>query len=306
MGLTHSCKLCTCMPATTSINIQHAHVQFTLHKNFRNKANKMVLFATCLRVAKQCFSLRCCPYLLIYVSPCTQLAKPNDAVILFDFKLIQIIGYINNINSQVPIRENKNAKIQLSWQFAKISSRENFQVHGIYIRRIKRFPAKTFIDVGMVQRVIKNRVRAPTHHTGNKSPDTRRGSLASLAIHNPCRSRFIAFKRLCIHCTQVNILRLRVTFPPFTWHFESGLSHSHAQANPDSIGIRSRLNPDYRILVRRWIISGFRCEIAQSRSQAPERARKVGGKGDAYGASFPNSLKSCTGAAIIATYPNRE
>ena len=76
--------------------------------------------------------------------------------------------------------------------------------------------------------------------------------------------------------------------------------------NPDSIGIESQLNPDYRILVRRWIISGFRCEIAQSHSQAPERARKVGGKGDAYGASFPNSLKSCAGAAIIATYPNRE
>ena len=78
-------------------------------------------------------------------------------------------------------------------------------------RRIKRFPAKTFTNVGLVQRVIKNRVRAPTHHTGNKSPDTRRGSLASLAIHKPCRSRFIAFKRLCIHCTQVNILRLQVT-----------------------------------------------------------------------------------------------
>ena len=30
-------------------------------------------------------------------------------------------------------------------------------------RRIKRFPAKTFTNVGMVQRVIKNRVRAPTH-----------------------------------------------------------------------------------------------------------------------------------------------
>ena len=59
-----------------------------------------------------------------------------------------------------------------------------------------RFPAKTFTNVGMVQQVVKNRVRAPTHHTGNKSPDTRRGSLASLAIHNPCRSRFIAFKRL--------------------------------------------------------------------------------------------------------------
>ena len=63
---------------------------------------------------------------------------------------------------------------------------------------------------------IKNRVRAPTHHTGNKSPDTRRGSLASLAIHNPCRSRFIAFKRLCIHCTQVNILRLQVTLKPLS------------------------------------------------------------------------------------------
>ena len=68
----------------------------------------------------------------------------------------------------------------------------------------------------MVQRVIKNRVRAPTHHTGNKSPDTRRGALASLAIHNPCRSRFIAFKRLCIHCTQVNILRLQVTLKPLS------------------------------------------------------------------------------------------
>ena len=81
---------------------------------------------------------------------------------------------------------------------------------------IQRFPAKTFTNVGMVQRVIKNRVRAPTHHTGNKSPDTRRGSLASLAIHNPCRSRFIAFKRLCIHCTQVNILRLQVTLKPLS------------------------------------------------------------------------------------------
>ena len=86
----------------------------------------------------------------------------------------------------------------------------------IYIRRIKRFPAKTFTNVGMVQRVIKNRVRAPTHHTGNKSPDTRRGSLASLAIHNPCRSQFIAFKRFCIHCTQVNILRLQVTLKPLS------------------------------------------------------------------------------------------
>ena len=33
---------------------------------------------------------------------------------------------------------------------------------------IKRFPAKTFTNVGMVQRVIKNRVRAPTHHTGKQ------------------------------------------------------------------------------------------------------------------------------------------
>ena len=119
MGLAHPCKLCACMPATTSISIQHAHVQFTLHKNFRNKANKKV-------------------------------------------------------------------------------------------------SCKTFTNVGMVQRVIKNRVRAPTHHTGNKSPDTRRGSLASLAIHNPCRSRFIAFKRLCIHCTQVNILRLQDTLKPLS------------------------------------------------------------------------------------------
>ena len=30
------------------------------------------------------------------------------------------------------IRENKNAEIQFSWQFAKISSRKNFQVHGSY------------------------------------------------------------------------------------------------------------------------------------------------------------------------------
>ena len=52
----------------------------------------------------------------------------------------------------------------------------------VYIRRIKRFPAKTFTNVGMVQRVIKNRVRAPTHHTGNKSPDTRRGPLYSISI----------------------------------------------------------------------------------------------------------------------------
>ena len=31
------------------------------------------------------------------------------------------------------------------------------------------------------------------------------GSLASLAIHNPCRSQFIAFKRLCMHCTHCTI-----------------------------------------------------------------------------------------------------
>ena len=95
----------------------------------------------------------------------------------------------------------------------------SYSLHSIKTletRRIKRFPAKTFTNVGMVQQVIKNRVRAPTHHTGNKSPDTRRGALASLAIHNPCRSRFIAFKRLCIHCTQVNILRLQVTLKPLS------------------------------------------------------------------------------------------
>ena len=74
-------------------------------------------------------------------------------------------------------------------------------------RRIKRFPAKTFTNVGMVQWVIKNWVRAPTHHTGNKGLDTRRGFLASLAIHNPCWSRFIAFKRLCIHSFIQSILK---------------------------------------------------------------------------------------------------
>ena len=98
-----------------------------------------------------------------------------------------------------------------------VYTRNTLLNHDLYsTRRIKRFPAKTFTNVGMVQRVIKNRVRAPTHHIGNKSPDTRRGSLASLAIHNPCRSRFIAFKRLCIHCTQVNILRLQVTLKPLS------------------------------------------------------------------------------------------
>ena len=117
---------------------------------------------------------------------------------------------------------------------------------------------------------------------------------------------YIYIYQCCMGSDALVCLGTWYTCPPFTWHFESGLSHSHAQANPDSIGIRSRLNPDYRILVRRWIICGFRCEIAQSRSQVPERARKVGGKGDAYGASFPNSLKSCAGAAIIATYPDRE
>ena len=78
-------------------------------------------------------------------------------------------------------------------------------------------PRRVYISMTIVyNRVIKNRVRAPTHHTGNKSPDTRRGSFASLAIHNPCRSQFIAFKRLCIHCTQVNILRLQVTLKPLS------------------------------------------------------------------------------------------
>ena len=65
-------------------------------------------------------------------------------------------------------------------------------------RRIKRFPAKTFTNVGMVQRVIKNRVRAPTHHTGNKSPDTRGGPLpvwqsTTPAGHNSSPSRDFAY-----------------------------------------------------------------------------------------------------------------
>ena len=33
-------------------------------------------------------------------------------------------------------------------------------------------------------------------------------SLASLAIHNPCRSQFITFKRLCMHCTHCTIPHL--------------------------------------------------------------------------------------------------
>ena len=32
--------------------------------------------------------------------------------------------------SQFPIRKNKNVKFQFSWQFVKILSCENFQVHG--------------------------------------------------------------------------------------------------------------------------------------------------------------------------------
>ena len=112
---------------------------------------------------------------------------------------------------------------------------------------------------------------------------------------------FLALSQ-CVYVHQKLRTCMLTTKLLFTWHFESGLFHSHAQVNPDSIGIRSRLNPDYRILVRRWIISGFRSEIAQSRSQAPECARNVGSKRDVYGASFPNSLKSCAGAAIIATY----
>ena len=35
-------------------------------------------------------------------------------------------------------------------------------------RLIERFPAKALTNVVMVQRVIKNRVCAQTHHTGNK------------------------------------------------------------------------------------------------------------------------------------------
>ena len=150
MGLTHPCKLCTCMPATTSINIQHAHVQFTLHKNFRNKANKKV---SCKNIHK-CRDGAASHYKI----------EPKYIIIIY------ILG-----------------------------------------------PRRVYISMTIVyNRVIKNRVRAPTHHTGNKSPDTKRGSLASLAIHNPCRSQFIAFKRLCIHCTQVNILRLQVTLKPLS------------------------------------------------------------------------------------------
>jgi len=81
-------------------------------------------------------------------------------------------------------------------------------------RVIKCFPAKTFTNVGMVQWVIKNQVRS--HHPGKISPDTRRRSLASLPVHKPCTSQFVAFKRLCIHCTQVNILRLQDTLNPLS------------------------------------------------------------------------------------------
>ena len=76
------------------------------------------------------------------------------------------------------------------------------------------FPAKTFTNVGMVQRVIKNRVRAPTHHTGNKSPETRSPlpvwQSTTPAGHDSSPSRD------CIHFTQVNILRLQDTLKPLS------------------------------------------------------------------------------------------
>ena len=43
MGLARQWEICTCMPATTSIILLHAHVQLHLkHKNYRNKANRKV------------------------------------------------------------------------------------------------------------------------------------------------------------------------------------------------------------------------------------------------------------------------
>ena len=74
---------------------------------------------------------------LFYMSPCCKaMFLPPLLSMSLDIrdKLIQVIGYINNINSQVPICINKNTKIQFSWQFAKISSRKNFQVHGMPIK----------------------------------------------------------------------------------------------------------------------------------------------------------------------------
>ena len=162
-----------------------------------------------------------------------------------------------------------------------------------------------YVDRPGIQKIFRSDSCGPVH-VSRPSPDC--SALITCNSVQPLRDVF-RVERGKLSSQRVSVANFVVwNFfnPPFTWHFESGLSHSHAQANPDSIGIRSRLNPDYRILVRRWIISGFRCEIVQSRSQAPERARKVGGKGDAYGASFPNSLKSCAGAAIIITYPNKE
>ena len=63
--------------------------------------------------------------------------------------------------------------------------------------------------------IVKNWVCAQTRCTGKKVR-YKEGSLASLAVHKPCRSWFIACKRVCIHCNQVNILRLQDTLKPLS------------------------------------------------------------------------------------------
>ena len=81
-----------------------------------------------------CLSLRCCPYLLIYMIS-AQLAKPNDATIFLAFKLILVIGYINPYS-------RKFSSAGSSRKF----SHENFQVHGMQCQ-YSPFPGQIFSHI---------------------------------------------------------------------------------------------------------------------------------------------------------------
>ena len=83
---------------------------------------------------------------------------------------------------------------------------------------------------------------------------------------------------LCVHSfSPLSHGTLNLDCPIHMWY--SGF-------NWDSITIESGL----LVPVQRWIISGFRNEIVESRSQAPESARKDGGKGTRMSNAEPKLL----------------
>ena len=100
-------------------------------------------------------------------------------------------------------------------------------------RRIKRFPAKTFTNVGMVQRVIKNRVCAQTLHW-------QKGQIQGGV---PCQSGTPQTLQVAIHClqdtlhtfTQVNSFRHQDTLNPLSPFLHLATSFCTSNNSNDTI-----------------------------------------------------------------------